>query len=139
MPAPRGKVKIMPGARRPETAERSREKPTWSVDSPERIQKCLNCRRTDCKHGSCPEVEALPGNWGQAARRGGRGGRGHSLPEELERERMELYSQGLTDSEMEAKLGLKRTAIGNWRRSRGLPMNPRQMEAWKRSKKKSRP
>nr|DAJ94277.1 MAG TPA: transposase [Caudoviricetes sp.] len=47
------------------------------------------------------------------------------LSVEKDRQRMELFNQGLTDKEIADKVGLKECAIKRWRRNKGLKKNVR--------------
>lgn len=47
----------------------------------------------------------------------------NKLTEKEEKERMDLYKQGLSDGQMAKILGLTKSPILKWRTSRGLPRN----------------
>lgn len=47
------------------------------------------------------------------------------LPVEKDRQRTELFNQGLTDKEITDKVGLKECAIKRWRKNKGLKKNVR--------------
>lgn len=47
----------------------------------------------------------------------------NQLSPEEERQRMDLYQRGLSDYEIEERLGLGRGTIQHWRKARNLPAN----------------
>ena len=121
MPAPRGKVKKPPGARRPETAGR-KERKNWTMDNQAQIQLCLHCEKKTCSPELCREVMELSTKK-QKDPHISFGGRACKLPEILNKERMELWQQGLTDQEIAERLNLSTYAIAKWRQQRGLAAN----------------
>lgn len=78
-------------------------------DSPDNIQKCLNCEREQCTN--C---------LGQAPTKYGR-----NIYAEIDREKFtKLFNEGLTDEEIGARFGLPRHTIANYRRWAGLYKQP---------------
>lgn len=50
------------------------------------------------------------------------------ISEQEEKQRLELYNQGLVDREIAERLGMTKSGISNWRESRRLPANRKRRE-----------
>lgn len=91
------------------------------VDSPERIDLCLNhCPFPDKCHPTCCPYSSNSGEWKQGDGDGRR--MGPKWPDQKERF-LDLYGQGLTDKELAHEFGRTVRTIERWRRSCGLEAN----------------